>query len=57
MSQYDFFTECPNMKFGDNCTNTCTCKQDNTLTCNHVNGVCNCMPGYTGDQCQNGKVL
>ena len=45
------------MKFGDNCSETCTCKQDNTLTCHHVNGVCNCMPGYTGGQCQNGKIL
>ncbi|XP_053408702.1 uncharacterized protein LOC123559399 isoform X2 [Mercenaria mercenaria] len=42
---------CTKFKYGDNCTQDCTCNTTNTLSCNNVNGTCNCNDGWSGDTC------
>ena len=44
--------------YGPNCSETCLCyaatSLDNNQTCNHVDGLCECQDGWTGD-CSDGK--
>ncbi|XP_053372749.1 uncharacterized protein LOC123561027 [Mercenaria mercenaria] len=42
---------CPDGKFG-NCTEECVCNKLNTLSCDHVNGTCNCTDGWEGVTCE-----
>lgn len=41
---------CPPGFYGENCTNECDCKQNNSI-CNPVYG-CVCMEGYEGKKCE-----
>ncbi|KAJ8311559.1 hypothetical protein KUTeg_010914, partial [Tegillarca granosa] len=44
---------CPTNFYGINCQQKCNCH--NGAFCNSVTGVCVCLPGYTGDKCQDRK--
>lgn len=33
---------------GQDCEKQCVCIPENTESCHHVDGKCNCKPGYTG---------
>ncbi|KAK7093001.1 hypothetical protein V1264_008666 [Littorina saxatilis] len=43
--------ECPDNKFGTNCSSDCTCGATGTASCDKVNGTCYCKPGWTGLNC------
>ncbi|KAK7482356.1 hypothetical protein BaRGS_00026375, partial [Batillaria attramentaria] len=43
-------TECPDGKFGNNCTGVCDCHPD-YATCDKSNGTCHCKDGFKGDRC------
>ncbi|XP_053386927.1 uncharacterized protein LOC123542089 isoform X2 [Mercenaria mercenaria] len=43
--------ECERWKFGDNCSQACSCKQRHTETCDSVNGKCTCKSGWGGATC------
>ncbi|XP_070175148.1 fibrillin-2-like, partial [Littorina saxatilis] len=43
---------CPGGKFGQNCTETCTCDTAKTVTCLSNNGTCQCKPGWKGPTCE-----
>ncbi|XP_052803968.1 uncharacterized protein LOC128234050 isoform X2 [Mya arenaria] len=43
--------ECPNGKFGENCTQTCACNMTNTDICDKVTGTCQCKQTWTGTTC------
>lgn len=45
---------CPKGFFGDNCIETCDCR--NNATCNHENGECICKPGWKGRFCDKGII-
>ena len=49
-----FMTECSEWQYGQGCDNQCTCVVENTVDCDHVDGLCNCKPGYTGSDCESG---
>jgi hypothetical protein len=40
---------CPSNKYGDNCSETCECR--NALSCDPISG-CKCIAGYTGSSCE-----
>ena len=42
--------ECPEGRYGQNCTEMCQCK--NGARCNKVTGCCSCPVGYYGSTCQ-----
>ena len=44
----ELFLECPEGYFGTNCVFTCSCQNDGV--CNHMNGACQCQPGFTGNK-------
>ena len=44
-------SECPHYKYGMNCTRTCSCKPDNTVSCDKVDGSCSCQTGWEGKNC------
>ncbi|XP_062610599.1 scavenger receptor cysteine-rich type 1 protein M130-like, partial [Saccostrea cucullata] len=44
-------SECPRMKYGDNCQEDCPCNSYNTESCDMETGECVCKPGYTGFSC------
>ena len=44
-------TACPRGTFGRNCESQCTCNAENTASCDHVTGRCNCRPGWQGVTC------
>ena len=48
------FSECSN-SFGQGCSSPCMCV--NGATCDHVTGVCSCMPGYQGSTCGQRKLV
>ncbi|XP_048727704.2 mucin-4-like isoform X2 [Ostrea edulis] len=43
--------KCPNMTFGVDCQNQCTCNTSNTRSCDKVTGACACKIGWNGDTC------
>ncbi|XP_048727710.2 uncharacterized protein LOC125645867 [Ostrea edulis] len=43
--------KCPNMAFGVDCQNQCTCNTSNTRSCDKVTGACACKIGWNGDTC------
>jgi len=43
---------CPTGRWGENCTDTCSCVRGE---CDRVTGTCDCPPGYTGVSCQSGE--
>ncbi|KAK3105544.1 hypothetical protein FSP39_000120 [Pinctada imbricata] len=43
--------QCQKGRFGMNCTQTCSCSAQST-GCDPETGECNCLPGYTGEQCE-----
>lgn len=51
-----FFPDCPDGTFGDGCLETCACMDGrvDTPECDNINGTCNCLPGYTGIECEEG---
>ena len=46
-----FITVCPQGNWGDNCTETCTCVEAYTDTCNTVDGSCSCKSGWQDANC------
>ncbi|XP_060576455.1 sushi, nidogen and EGF-like domain-containing protein 1 isoform X2 [Ruditapes philippinarum] len=38
--------------YGYNCTETCNCDNDNTVSCDIIIGTCNCSKGWSGVRCQ-----
>lgn len=47
--------ECPDDKFGPNCTQLCSCSSDPIKTnyCDKINGTCFCHDGWNGNDCEN----
>lgn len=43
---------CTEGKYGMNCAFDCSCVQNNTNSCDHVNGLCNCKNNWNGKNCQ-----
>ncbi|XP_059143588.1 uncharacterized protein LOC131930938 [Physella acuta] len=43
--------ECPEGKWGQDCSHTCTCVASNTHLCNKTNGSCVCKTGWNGTRC------
>ena len=46
-----FFSECPNLMYGQNCAQPCPCNPQNTAYCNSTTGRCACKLGYHGYTC------
>ncbi|KAL3836485.1 hypothetical protein ACJMK2_021917, partial [Sinanodonta woodiana] len=44
--------KCKEGRYGDNCTDRCSCSITNTNSCNPENGSCSCKTGWTGSKCQ-----
>ncbi|XP_031561815.1 uncharacterized protein LOC116297680 [Actinia tenebrosa] len=44
-------SQCPNGTYVPGCNGNCKC--NNSATCYHGNGSCDCLPGWTGDNCTN----
>lgn len=44
--------ECKDGFYGIRCEEKCSCKQNNTIECNRINGSCTCMPGWEGSDCE-----
>ena len=42
---------CPAGTFGPDCSGSCTCNTQNSVSCDHVNGTCNCTAGWEGNAC------
>lgn len=42
-------TRCPNGKYGDECQETCNCK--NNSSCDPTTGECICARGWEGENC------
>ncbi|XP_052772238.1 uncharacterized protein LOC128211461 isoform X1 [Mya arenaria] len=49
----DGFTcrECSDWRYGQNCASPCLCNEDNTQSCNGINGECSCKAGWMGTTC------
>ena len=45
---------CRESEFGQGCIQQCLCQ--NGALCNAVNGACTCTAGYTGVNCEIGKI-
>merc|ERR1719305_1090246 len=48
----DCESECSEWQYGQGCDNQCTCVVENTVDCDHVDGLCNCKPGFEGSDCE-----
>ena len=46
---------CSDNKYGRNCALDCQCHLKNTVLCDPVSGNCSCKPGWTGQDCTEGK--
>lgn len=44
-------TACEDYTYGEQCTQTCTCNTSYTETCDGSSGVCTCMTGWEGRDC------
>lgn len=42
---------CPTGTFGQDCSSSCACNTQNSISCHHVSGTCNCATGWEGDAC------
>ena len=42
---------CPAGTFGQDCNSLCTCNTQNSVSCDHVTGACNCTEGWQGSTC------
>ena len=42
---------CPAGTFGPDCSGFCTCNTQNSVSCDHVSGTCNCTAGWEGSAC------
>ncbi|KAL4219782.1 hypothetical protein ACF0H5_020194 [Mactra antiquata] len=42
---------CDNRHYGKHCLRDCSCVLTRTNSCNHINGNCVCMEGWTGETC------
>ena len=45
---------CPSGFYGEDCRLPCSCLSSHTNTCSPIDGRCECLPGYQGEQCQEG---
>lgn len=45
------YTACEDYTYGEQCTQTCTCNTSYTETCDGSSGVCTCMTGWEGRDC------
>lgn len=43
---------CPSGRYGKACAEVCLCM--NNGTCNPIDGSCQCLPGWIGDDCSQG---
>ncbi|XP_078330906.1 uncharacterized protein LOC111125451 isoform X2 [Crassostrea virginica] len=43
--------DCSTWSYGHNCNNQCTCVQEQSISCDSVNGTCLCKPGWHGTGC------
>ena len=51
------YLACPIGTFGEGCSQNCTCLAEHESSpCEHVDGTCHCLPGYTGSSCEQGIV-
>lgn len=48
-------SECAAGRFGSDCQDRCECQ--NSGQCDRQTGQCVCQPGWTGERCENGKVI
>lgn len=48
-------SECPADRFGSDCQDRCECL--NGAQCDGQTGRCVCQPGWTGQHCENGKII
>lgn len=46
------FPVCPSGRYGRACTEVCLCS--NNGTCNPIDGSCQCVPGWIGEDCSQG---
>ncbi|GFS13682.1 fibrillin-1 [Elysia marginata] len=44
-------SDCVEGKYGDECSQTCTCSAIGTASCDKVSGNCNCNSGWSGADC------
>ncbi len=50
------FTACALGTWGTDCLQNCSCVTEHESSpCNAVDGTCNCLPGYTGMDCNGSK--
>ena len=60
-SLYDLFdcvhVVCPAGSYGAGCLQNCTCvPEQESSSCDHIDGTCYCLPGYNGSSCELGKL-
>ncbi len=47
------YAACPIGRFGVTCAQNCSCLAGfESSPCDHVDGTCHCLPGYTGPACE-----
>lgn len=52
---YPVPTVCAGGHFGQDCAQLCSCA--NNGTCSPIDGSCQCLPGWIGKDCSQGKLL